>query len=102
RLLVEPRAEELVSYSEAVAVTLGEGLESIAFCRQKLALPVAALDPPPLISGEDLKRLGIALGPAYKDILESVRNEQLDGRIASLEEAVTLIHARFGEHIRRK
>ena len=102
RLLVAPRAEELVGYSEAVTVVLGEGLESIAFCRQKLALPAAALDPPPLITGEDLKRLGIALGPAYKDILEAVRDEQLEGRIVSLEEATQFIYARFGEHVRRK
>ena len=95
RLLVEPRAEELVSFGEAVAVTLGEGLESIAFCRQKLALPAAALDPPPLITGEDLKRLGIALGPTYKDILETVRDEQLDGRISSVDEAMELIRIRF-------
>jgi poly(A) polymerase len=102
RLLISPRVEELVSYSEAVAITHGEGLESIAFCRQKLALPVAALDPPPLITGEDLKRLGIALGPAYKDILEALRDEQLEGRIGSLVEATQLIYARFGEHVRRK
>jgi poly(A) polymerase len=102
RLLISPRVEELVSYSEAVAVTLGEGLESIAFCRQKLALPIVALDPPPLITGEDLKRLGIALGPAYRDILEAVRDEQLEGRIGSLEEATQLIYSRFGAHVRRK
>lgn len=102
RLLVSPRAAELMDFSEAVAIALGEGLESIAFCRQKLALPTVALNPPPLITGEDLKRLGIALGPAYKDILEAVRDEQLEGRIGSLEEATKLIHARFGEQVRRK
>ncbi len=102
RLLVGPRAEELVNYSEAVAVALAEGLESIAFCRQKLALPAASLNPPPLISGEDLKRLGIALGPAYKDILEAVRDEQLEGRIASLDDALEVIRIRFADHIRRK
>ena len=62
RLLVAPRAEELVSYVDAVAAALGEGLSGVAFCRQKLALPAAALNPHPLITGEDLKRLGIALG----------------------------------------
>jgi tRNA nucleotidyltransferase/poly(A) polymerase len=102
RLLIAPRAEELLDFSEAVALVDGHGLESIAFCRQKLALPAAALNPPPLITGEDLKRLGIALGPAYKEILESVRDEQLEGRIASIEEAKGLIEARFSIHVRRK
>lgn len=102
RLLVSPRAEELVSYSEAVAVVLNEGLECIAFCRQKLALPPAALNPPPLISGEDLKKLGIALGPTYKDILEAVRDEQLEGRIGALAEAVEWIRGHFAGLIRQK
>ncbi|MCE9525266.1 MAG: CCA tRNA nucleotidyltransferase [Planctomycetales bacterium] len=102
RLLIAPRADELMSYCEAVAVVLNEGLESIAFCRQKLALPDAALNPPPLITGEDLKKLGIALGPTYKDILEAVRDEQLEGRIGSLAEAVELIQARFAGQIRKK
>ncbi|MFN0018193.1 MAG: CCA tRNA nucleotidyltransferase [Pirellulaceae bacterium] len=102
RLLTSPRADELVNYSEAVAVALNEGLESIACCRQKLTLPAAALDPPPLITGEDLKKLGIALGPTYKDILEMVRDEQLEGRIGSLTEAVELIHTRFAGQIRKR
>ena len=102
RLLVGTRAEELVNYSEAIAVALAEGLESIAFCRQKLALPAAALNPPPLITGEDLKRLGIALGPAYKDILEVVRDEQLEGHIYSLDDALQFIGTRFADQVRRK
>ena len=102
RLLVAPRAEELVSYSEAVALALNKGLESIAFCRQKQSLPPEALNPPALITGEDLKKLGIALGPTYKDILEAVRDEQLEGRISSLAEAVELIRVRFAGQIRKK
>jgi poly(A) polymerase len=100
RLLAGPRAEEVVSFSEAVAVVLGEGLESIGFCRQKLALPAAALNPPSLITGEDLKRLGISLGPTYRDILEAVRDEQLNGRLSSADDAVAFIRSQFTEHLR--
>lgn len=100
RLLAAPRAVEMVSFSEAVAVVLGEGLESIAFCRQKLALPAAALNPPPLITGEDLKRLGISLGPTYRDILEAVRDEQLEGRLGSADDAVAFIRRRYAVHLR--
>jgi tRNA nucleotidyltransferase/poly(A) polymerase len=102
RLLCAPRVDELVSFSEAVTMVLGEGLESIAFCRQKLALPPAALNPPPLITGEDLKRLGISLGPTYRDILEAVRDEQLDGHLVSVDEAVAFIRNRYAEHLREK
>lgn len=102
RLLVAPRAAELVDFSEALAAALEEGIAGVAFCRQKLALPSAALNPQPLVTGEDLKRLGIALGPAYREILETVRDEQLEGRIVSSEEAIELIRTRFAEHVREK
>jgi poly(A) polymerase len=102
RLLVAPRVEELVDYSEAVELALGGGFAGIGLCRMKLELPAVALNPPPLITGEDLKKLGIALGPTYKDILEAVRDEQLEGRIGSLTEAVEWIRAHFAEQIRQK
>ena len=102
RLLIAPRAEELVCFCEAVDVALGGGFAGTGYCRMKLALPAAELNPPPLITGEDLKRLGIALGPAYKDILEAMRDEQLEGRIASLSDALELIRTRFGDHLRHK
>jgi poly(A) polymerase len=102
RVLIGPRVRELIDFSIAVAMALADGLSGVVFCGQKLDLPPAALNPPPLITGEELKQLGIELGPAYKEILESVRDEQLEGRVGSLEEAIEFIQSRFGEHIRRK
>jgi hypothetical protein len=60
---------------------------SIALCREKLALDEAALNPSPLLRGEDLKELGIAPGPQFKSILDAVRNKQLDGELNSAEQA---------------
>ena len=50
------------------------------FCREKLQLPPEQLNPPPLISGEDLRGLGIPAGPVYKQLLEQARDAQLSGR----------------------
>jgi len=90
RVLVAPRSDELLTYCQAVAEVLdGNGTE-IDFCRQKLALPRAELDPPPLITGDDLKQLGIPTGPAYRELLEAVRDAQLEQRIATCDEALAL------------
>jgi tRNA nucleotidyltransferase/poly(A) polymerase len=43
--------------------------------------------PPPLLTGEDLKRMNYPPGPAYKDILTAVQDAQLDGTLSSKAEA---------------
>lgn len=91
RVLVASRVEELVGYCAAVASVLDGGLTEIEFCRAKLALPAAELDPVPLITGDDLKQIGIPPGPGYRELLEAVRDAQLEGSIHSRAEAVALV-----------
>ncbi len=42
----------------------------------------------PLITGEDLKKIGIQPGPVYRKILENVLKEKLQGRLLSKEEEI--------------
>lgn len=89
-ILVDHHALPLLQYSDAVAATCDGTTADVEFCRGKLELPRDELNPPPLINGEDLKRLGIAPGPAYRRILHSVRNAQLEGRIGDQPQALEL------------
>ncbi len=91
-LLVSPHASKTVDFLQAKldsgSVADSKRLaNSIALCREKLALDEAALNPSPLLRGEDLKELGIAPGPQFKSILDTVRNKQLDGELNSSEQA---------------
>jgi tRNA nucleotidyltransferase/poly(A) polymerase len=93
RVLIAPRVDELLGYCKAVAV--GSGVpppDEIDFCRQKLALPEAEWNPPALITGDDLKAAGIPPGPAYRQILEAVRDAQLEGQLRTTHEALALAH----------
>ncbi|MBC8123275.1 MAG: CBS domain-containing protein [Gemmatimonadaceae bacterium] len=45
----------------------------------------------PLISGHDLKELGLAPGPRYREILTAVRREQLTGALSTADEARTWV-----------
>jgi tRNA nucleotidyltransferase/poly(A) polymerase len=81
RVLVAPRVEELLGYAEAVARICDGHTDEIEFCRQKLALPAEGLNPAPLITGDDLKEAGIPQGPIYREILEAVRDAQLENQI---------------------
>jgi poly(A) polymerase len=91
RVLVEPRVDELLGYCEAVARIVDGSTAEIDFCRLKLALPPEELNPSPLITGEDLKQLGLPPGPAYRTLLEAVRDAQLEGQIRSRTEALQRI-----------
>jgi hypothetical protein len=90
RVLIADHAAELLDYCRAVAEATGSGAEAVAFCEDKLRLPPEELDPPPLITGNDLRRLGIPRGPAYKQILRAVRDAQLEQRIITEQQALEM------------
>jgi poly(A) polymerase len=48
------------------------------------------LDPPALISGSELIRAGLIPGPRFKEILETVRDAQLNGEVTTTEHALKL------------
>jgi putative nucleotidyltransferase with HDIG domain len=51
----------------------------------------APLIPPPLVSGRDLINLGLPPGPCFKEILDAVQTEQLEGRILDREPALAYL-----------
>jgi poly(A) polymerase len=99
RVLAGPRIESTLCLAQGVADVVGEGSDDLAFCRDVLSRPKTEWNPPPLITGDDLKQLAIRPGPAYRTLLETVRDAQLEAQIHSREEAVQLaleLHHRTG------
>jgi len=97
RVLIDEGAGELVDYCAAVARVVDEDLSHIDFCRAKLALPPEALNPPPLITGDDLKAAGIPAGKIYRDLLTDARDAQLEGEIRTPEQALQRALTRWKE-----
>jgi tRNA nucleotidyltransferase/poly(A) polymerase len=92
-VLVHPWAESLVALHEASSATMNTwcpGPDEAAYCRELLAQPRDKLDPTPLLTGDDLRKLGLPPGPKFKVILQAVRDAQLDGEIKTKEEAIRL------------
>lgn len=52
--------------------------------------------PTPLLTGYELIEAGYQPGPAFKDMLHVVEDAQLEGAIATPEEALALVRERFG------
>lgn len=90
-MLVNAWATDLCDLAEADAETRGQATDHVAWCREKLALPPHELDPPPLISGNDLRALGIPPGKLYSTFLRRVREAQLDGQLTTPEQALAAV-----------
>ena len=50
---------------------------------------------PPLITGKDLKALGLPPGPAFRLVLRDVHDAQLDGRVVNRESALEMAQKLF-------
>ena len=62
-----------------------------AWVTAQIARPRAELDPPPLVTGADLLAAGVAAGPEMGAALARLRALQLDGVIATREEALARV-----------
>ena len=79
-----------LSFANDLADVRNLPTNGIQFCREKQSLPPNELNPPHLIDGNDLKRMQIEPGPIFKNILQSVRDKQLDGEIVDRDAALAL------------
>jgi tRNA nucleotidyltransferase/poly(A) polymerase len=91
-VLAHEGAADLVALMEAALRVGGDPLDDVDWCRRMLARPRAELDPPPLVTGDDLLRHGLRAGPIYRELLEKLRDAQLDGQVRTTKEALTLVN----------
>ena len=71
-------------------------LENYEFVRRFLAdTPPEQVRPPRLLTGEDLKEMGFNPSPQFKEILDSLEEAQLSGKISTHEEAIRFVQTSF-------
>lgn len=58
--------------------------------------PEEAVRPKPLLTGRELIGAGYTPGPAFKEMLQSIEDAQLEGVIATREDAMELVREKFG------
>jgi len=93
KILISEGIEDLLSLHEAARPA---DAEDVAYCRAQLRKPCEQLDPPPLITGDDLAQHGIPPGPKYRDLLAAVRDAQLDEEILTRSEALAMVDRMMG------
>jgi poly(A) polymerase len=92
RLLAHRQIADLLKLMRVDRLTSAEDLQPVIFCEEYLrTTPAEVINPPLLITGKDLIDRGLKPGPEFKDLLEAVRDAQLNGEIQTPEDAWAFI-----------
>lgn len=92
-VLAHEGIDELLILHRADALASGKPLTHVEFAEAKRREWSAngELDPPPLLTGDDLKAMGLRPGPHFKRMLDAIRTGQLDGTITTRDQAENLV-----------
>jgi poly(A) polymerase len=90
-ILANRFAGDLLELLRTRILSIGGDTDSLDFCNEFLqSTPESELDPPPLVSGDDLIASGLKPGKRFKQILAALRDRQLDGVITTKQQAIEL------------
>jgi poly(A) polymerase len=92
KILIHPGIGELLALHRADAVASDRSVEHVEFCERILReTPPEELNPPPLVTGDDLRAAGMTPGPQFKRLLDAVREAQLEGKVRTKEDGLRLV-----------
>jgi tRNA nucleotidyltransferase/poly(A) polymerase len=88
RLFAEPGFDQLAEIHRADALASWGNLESYEYVMaRRRGMAPEEVAPPALINGHDLIAMGYQPGPTFGEVLSQVRDAQLDGEVATPDEA---------------
>ncbi len=90
-----PRFEEHLELHRLDCLSSHGMLDNYNFVRRFLEVtPPEQIRPPRLITGDDLKQLGLVPGPQFRSLLQAVEEAQLEGRLINREGALEFVRGR--------
>jgi poly(A) polymerase len=91
-----PRFDEHLELHRLDCTSSHRMLDNYDYVRRFLAeTPPEEVRPPRLVTGDDLMEMGLKPGPQFKEILQTVEDGQLDGRIKRREEALAFVRSHY-------
>jgi poly(A) polymerase len=92
RILSHPDSRDLLELARIDRLAADGDLSGVMHCEELLRrTPPEKLDPPPLVTGDDLISLGLQPGKQFREILDAVREAQLNEELSTREEAMGLV-----------
>ena len=96
RFVRMPRFDEHMELHRLDCTSSHRHLNAYSFIKQMLAeTPHEDIHPPKLLTGDDLLAMGYRQGPIFGQILASVEDAQLEGKVETKEEAARFIRSKF-------
>ena len=91
-ILADSRHDLLIDLSQALDVGAGTPPKAARWIEGYLEVtPPELLDPAPLVFGGDIEALGVSKGPVFAELLNGVRQAQLDEEVNSRDEGLALL-----------
>jgi poly(A) polymerase len=92
RMLSHPDARDLLALARTDRLAAEGDLSSVMHCEELLQrTPPEKLDPPPFVTGDDLIARGLPPGKRIREILDTIREAQLNEEVTTKEEAFRLL-----------
>ena len=96
RFLRLNRFEDHIDLARIHVQAANEDLSNVDYVRRKRAEWTAQdIFPEPFVTGNDLIAMGYGPGPAFKEILTRLEDEQLEGRLADRRQALEFVKAHY-------
>jgi poly(A) polymerase len=96
RFLRLPEFDQHLALHRADSLASHRNLSTYELIQAKLAeIPEEKIRPIALVTGDDLISAGYVPGPKFREILESVEDAQLEGRLESREAALDFVRREF-------
>ena len=90
------RFDEHLALHRMDCLAASGNLENWEFVRERFSsMPEEAMRPQPLITGRELIAAGYTPGARFREMLRAAEDAQLEGSIATAEEALQLVRERF-------
>jgi poly(A) polymerase len=97
-----PRFEEHLELHKLDCLSSHRNLDSYEQVKRFLAqTPLEQVCPQRVLTGNDLREMGYSPGPVFAEILRAVEDAQLEGHVATKEDAQAFVRNRYGARRRQ-
>ena len=96
RFMARPNFADELELHRVDCVSSHGMLDNYAFLQRKQTeFASEPIIPPPLVRGDDLIALGMKPGPRFREILDAVETQQLEGELSDRDEALAWIKKKY-------
>lgn len=97
-VMMDRDRDDILVLAESVVKAQGRSDAGIRKVAEAAGWPADRLNPTPLLTGDDLRKAGIPAGPLYRILLQKVRDQQLDGKIETTDQAWQVVNSTLLQH----